>query len=101
MDLKKYAGEDVWVQLKAAEPWVTIAADYDGRPALARPPDNPEQLVPLPFFAAHVSDDGSELVINTGQGGRVALALNPDVIHSVLRVVEPATKIIKPTGPPS
>ena len=90
MDLKKFAGKNVCIQMKNAETWlVTVAKAGEIAEVLMLP--NPNRLdksapegIPcaFPFVQGYVNEAG-DVVMDTGRGGQVAVTFNPDVIHSV------------------
>jgi len=97
MDLKKYAGKQVHVQLKHGHHWYVVFAPPDSgppSPMRVKGPDalpaDPGEPVVIPFIVGEVSEEGA-LIIDTGQGGRVAVHVNPEIIHTVSVVVEHAT----------
>lgn len=93
MDLKKYAGKSVLVQLRG--PWLaanapsTVGTSPEAKVVRPRLSDEPA-LVHVPFLYADVDDEGL-LFVRTDHGGCVSVDLNPDVIHSVTAVVTYAT----------
>ena len=103
MDLKPYAGKDVWIQFKAGEQWMAVHAEKSGAIAVStiphpQHPDEP-MPVPLPAINAHISDDGIEAIVKGNNGGVVAIRFNPDVIHSVVREIESPSILITPESP--
>lgn len=101
-DLKKYAGKQVHVQLRA--PWILVGPpEDDGPPGLLLPPA--EMLPPgesaqpqiMPCIAGEVRDDGALLM--TKNDGVIAIELHPEVIHSVAEVVKKAEpRLVHPVG---
>jgi hypothetical protein len=96
MDLKKYAGKQVHVQLQHGHHWFVVFAPADSGPpspmrmkAPDSAADDPGEPVVIPFIVGEVAEDGA-LIIDTGKGGRVAVEVNPELIHTVCVVVEHA-----------
>jgi len=102
MDMKPYAGKDVWIQFKGGHQWLALEANAQGALVVSTMP-NPEtgkgDIVPLPAINAHVSDDGEEVQVQKNNGGVIAMRFNPEVIHSVTRVVSAASSIISVASP--
>lgn len=93
MDLTKFVGKDVCVQLR--ETWLVTFATEEGTADVMRvkkdkrDPNDPGAPVGFPYIQAKVTDTGA-LSINTTAGGVVELHLNPEVIHSVSVAVKAA-----------
>ena len=101
MNLKKYAGKDVWIQFKSGQSWIAVEADKQGRLEVSTMPTiNPQTHepelapVPLPAINARVSEDGEELIIEKRNGGVISLWFSADVIHSIVSTVKPASSLI-------
>ena len=82
MDMKKYAGKLVHVQLK--HPWLLVAPGYDGPPG-AVVVDKQTQV--LPCMAGEVSEEGA-LLMSTAGGGLMSVDVDPEMIHSVAVVLK-------------
>lgn len=98
IELKRYAGTEVVVQLKEGEKWFLFAALPRSRNATlpelvqARGPDGGLLPVPMPFVQGKVTSDGCMLV-QTGNGGSLSVEVAPEMIASVTHVVTPAEEI--------
>lgn len=96
MDLKKYAGKEVVVQFKGGEAWLLWAAPPKqagtALPQIVQLADQNGDMrqPPLPFIQGKVTEDG-EVLVSTGQGGLVGVAVEPSTIASVTWVAEFAT----------
>ena len=92
IDLKRYAGTDVVVQLKSSEKWFAMCAPPKSAkmslPDLikARNSENDLVPVPLPFIEGKVTSEGS-LLVNTGSGGVISVEIAAEAISSVTHVV--------------
>jgi len=101
MELKPYAGQDVWIQFVMGQPWLALAATKEGLLAIdsmPHPQTGEGDIVPLPAINAHISDDGQEAIIKK-KGGVIAIRFSPEVIHSVTRVVSAPSSIIQVASP--
>ena len=97
IELKRYAGTEVVVQLKDGERWFLWTALPKSRkaawPSAALPeivqmrgPDGNPTPVPMPFVQGKVTDDGC-LLVDTGNGGSLSVELAAETIASVTHVV--------------
>jgi hypothetical protein len=102
MDLKKFSGKNVCIQMKNAEAWlVTMAKAGEIAEVLMlepgkRGPSDPGLPCAFPFVQGWVNEDG-DVVMDTGRGGQVAVTFNPDVIHSVsiaIKSPEAASRLV-------
>ena len=93
MDLKKYAGKLVHVQLLA--PWIVVGAGASGPPNPMGTEDHPPPQSMI-FLAGQVDEEGRLLM--SMNGGLVAVDLASAAIHSIAVVVEPgaAEKLVQP-----
>lgn len=100
IELKRYAGTEVVVQLKDGEKWfLWTALPKSAKSALpdlarARGPEGDLVPVPMPFVQGKVTSDGC-LLVNTGNGGSLSVELAAETIASVTHV---ATHADEPVG---
>lgn len=95
MDLKRFAGRDVAVQLKAGECWYFFVAppkqSKQTLPELVTAPDETghPKPVPMPFLQGKVTEEG-DLLVQTPHGGLVLVALDPALVGSVTELKQHA-----------
>lgn len=95
IDLKRFSGFEVVVQFKDGERWFVWASPRNKSatlPELVQAPDESGRSVPIPmpFLQGKVTPDG-DLIVNTGHGGKLIVALDSTVISSVTQVLELAS----------
>lgn len=102
IDLKRYKGTEVVVQLKDGEKWFVWESPLKGSKAAypeivrARGPEGDLMPVPMPFIQGKVTSDGG-LIVDTGNGGSLSVELAPETIASVTHIVTFAGEA--PQGP--
>jgi hypothetical protein len=95
IDLKRYAGTEVVVQLKDGERWFVwkapTRASGGSLPEIVTGPNQDGDVVPIPmpFIQGKVTTEGS-LLVNTGNGGVLSVELAAESIASVSHVVQPS-----------
>jgi hypothetical protein len=95
IDLKRFVGRDVSVQLKAGESWFFFYAppkhSKQTMPQLMTAPDENgrEKGVQVPFVQGTVNADG-DLLVPTPHGGVVLVAIDASTIASVTEVKQHA-----------
>ena len=93
IDLKRFAGVDVVVQFGNGERWFVWAAPTRlskvTQPELVQMPnaDGDSVPVPMPFVRGKVTEDG-DLIVDTGNGGKLKVVITPSTIASVTLVHE-------------
>ena len=95
MDLKRFSGKDVAVQLKSTDFWYLFVAPTKASkqtlPELVTAPDEHghQKPVPMPFLQGKVTEDG-DLLIATPHGGQLIVALDPSTVASVTELKQHA-----------
>jgi len=95
IDLKRFTGREVAVQLKAGECWYFFIAppkqSKQTMPELVTAPDETgaTKPVPMPFLQGTVNQDG-DLLVSTPHGGLLLVALEPSTIASVTELKQHA-----------
>ena len=95
IDLKRFAGFEVVVQLKDRERWFLLMSpsrqSQSTLPELVQLPDESGRSVPvpMPFLQGKVTPDG-DLIVNTGNEGKLVVALAAESISSVTQILEHA-----------
>jgi len=97
MDLKKYAGKQICMQLKGGQAWLVTVAKEAGAEVLmlAATENEPRQPCAFPFVQGLVNEDG-HLVMETGKGGEVTVEFDPDVVHSVSIATKKPSMLVQP-----
>lgn len=93
MDLKQFAGKNVFIQFKQGTGWYVAFASEDANaapsPVQKAGPDGSALPVVTPFIQGVVDGHGHVLV-DTGNGGSISVVIDGGSIFSVTVVVTPA-----------
>jgi hypothetical protein len=99
IELKRYAGAEIVVQLKDGQKWFLWTSPPKSKkspfPELAqgRGPEGEMVPVPLPFLQGKVTDDG-KLLVNTGSGGTLSVEIALETIASVTQIATHADEAV-------
>lgn len=98
IELKRYAGTEVVVQLKDGEKWFLWTAPPKSAKstlpelARARGPEGELVPIPMPFVQGKVTSEGN-LVVNTGNGGSLSVEIAAEMIASVTHIATHAEEV--------
>lgn len=96
IDFKRFVGSEVVVQFKEGERWFVWAAPARHTqatlPELVQAPDESGRSVPIPmpFIQGKVTPDG-DLIVNTGHGGKLVVAIDPSTVASITQILSLAS----------